>query len=229
MIYSADKVAIVIVSYGRPKLLTQTLDSLSANTDPNLYRLIVVDSGSDAKVRQMLSTRDDIDELVLLKRNAGKPYAWNYGFLSTYNICENEGDELPDYFVFCDSDLYFKPGWLPKFLDIFKRHEYLNLGTVSAYAVPCGEFKIDKTKSDNEVQARRHPPGCCLMINRKTVEAVGLFDSKVKIRGVDTSYTRRLWSAGYINMVLVEGLVEHTGTNQRTWELVSGKSIYFKE
>lgn len=223
--------AIVMVSFGRPALLWKTLDSLKENTEKDSYRLIVVDNGSLNEQRVKLAQRTEIDELVLLGRNAGKPYSWNLGFLMSYNLCIADNDEKPDYFVFCDSDLEFSKEWLPTMMEVYKKYEHLPLGVLSGYLNTVGEFKVDRVNSTEELEIRRHPPGCCLMVSRKVIEAVGLFDSKIKIRGVDTAYTARLWRAGYKNACIRNRgeLVKHTGEKQRTWELISGKPIYKKD
>lgn len=210
-------------------MLWKTLDSLQAHTAVDSYRLILVDNGSDEGLRAKLSQRTEIDELVLLGRNAGKPYSWNLGFLMCYNLCAADGDEIPDYFVFCDSDLEFTPGWLQKMLEIYKRNEHLPLGVVSGYLNACGEFKIDAQASQSDLQIRRHPPGCCWIVKREVIESVGLLDSKAKIRGIDTAYTKRLWREGYKNACVVPSLVKHTGENQTTWELISGTPIYHED
>lgn len=231
MLFTPETPTIVICSFGRSKLLFNTLSSLFENTgDLDSYRLIVVDNGSRRETLNVLyGFQDKIDELILLGRNAGKPYSWNLGISTVYTLDAIEGDSLPDYFVLCDSDIEFTPGWLTKMLHIYKLFEDLPLGVLSGYLTNVGEFKRERFEREGiKIDVRRHPPGCCWLVRRSVIEKVGLFSTNIKIRGVDTVYTRACWHNGYMNAcVYPESLVDHTGHEQRTWDLVTGFPTLF--
>lgn len=224
--------SIVICSFGRSKLLYSMLDSLFENTEKGSFTVVVVDNGSKRSTRDVIMYFSDrIDRVIFLNRNAGKPYAWNLGIMSSYQLCIYDSDLLPDKFVLCDSDLYFNSGWLNNMLNVYSVHEKLPLGVLSGFKNYVGNSKkeIIKAPGGSKLELRRHPPGCCWMISRKVIEKVGLFDSTIRVRGVDTQYSKRLWDAGYHNAcVHPVTVVEHRGEHQRTWNVQTGKVKYYE-
>lgn len=229
------RIPIIIASFGRSDLLRQSLTSLFAaesGATADQCRVIVVDNGSGAETRAVLSEfQGCIDDTVLLKTNKGKPNAWNLGAAMCYQLCTALDEDLPDYFVFCDSDVEYLPGWFPKLLDTYQIFEADDpqFAILSAYQNAVGPHKIKIVNVGTKaIQIRRYPPGCCWMISRRNFEQIGVFDSNILIRGVDTEYTRKAWHAGFKNGVVIPTLVKHMGVQQRTWDLVSGDPIYFK-
>ena len=215
-----------MVSYGRHWLLDHTLDTLFANTDPDKFRLILIDNGSKQPVRDVIAKyTDKIDDLILFNRNAGKPYAQNIGMSHVYNQCLILKDEIPNHFIVCDSDLEFKPGWLEKMTELYHEFEPQKLGCLSGY----NHNKIDSTRVvAGKIHWRPYCPGCCMMFSRQLWEKVGIFDTRMLIRTVDTGYLKRCRVAGYENANVLDTVVDHTGKAYRTFE-TSGNPIYFDE
>jgi glycosyltransferase involved in cell wall biosynthesis len=93
-------------------VLRLCLGSLRAHTDEP-HELLVFDNGSCPEVRAFLADalqEGAIDYLLLSNENLGKAGAWNIVFEAA------PGDVM----AFCDSDIFFKPGWLTEHLRILK-------------------------------------------------------------------------------------------------------------
>lgn len=223
------RIPIIIAVWGRKDLTYQTLKSLFECTqEEEGFRVIVIDNNSSQATKSvLLSFAPQIDELVFLKTNLGKPHAWNLGAAIAYQRSLFNEDQHPDKFVFCDNDLEFTPGWLTQMRNTYDAWEDFPLGVLSGWLNEVGRHKVDvQTKSGARLQLRAHPPGCCVMVSRKVVEAIGLFDSSVLIRGVDTAYNRRATAAGFKNgCVYPDSVVKHMGENSRTWNVKTGDLI----
>lgn len=238
---SIGYVPIIICSYGRSKILYDSLTSLreSINNQENKkglprMRVILVDNGSGEETRSVINAfRDILDDIVLLKENKGKPNAWNLGISMCYNLCTKVGEIVPNYFILCDSDVGFSSTWFAELYKTFvasERHEHFKgkLALMSGFQNIVGKHKIKLVEVDGRtVQERRYPPGCCWIMARRAFETLGLFDSDLLIRGIDTAYCKKAWAAGWSCAVITPTVVSHLGADHRTWDLTSGKSIYF--
>ena len=106
-------------------VLKLCLSSLRATT-PAPFELVVLDNGSCEEVRAELEERfaaHEIDQLLLSRRNLGKVGAWNLLFAAA-------GGELIAY---CDSDIFFRPGWFEASRAIFGA--FPDAGVVTAQAM----------------------------------------------------------------------------------------------
>lgn len=226
-------IPIIIVNFGRSEILKRSLTYFRESMlgEQLAYRLIIVDNQSqDTTWKVMAEFRDLISDLIVLRDNKGKPWAWNVGIAHCYQLCMALGEELPDRFVLCDSDLEYYKNWLGRMDETYNAFADLPLGILSGFLTEVGQHKVQKAeRGDQAMQIRRYPPGCCWMMSRKCLETVGLFDTRILIRSVDTSYCRRVWQAGFKNGVVAPGtVVQHLGEGSRTWDLVTGKTIYIK-
>jgi GT2 family glycosyltransferase len=231
MLKQAARVPIIIVNYGRADIFKQSLTSLfqSDFLDHELHpRVIVIDNEpSDATRDAMFFFKYRINDMVFLLENKGKPHAWNLGISMVYQLCVANGEQLPDYFVFCDSDIVYFKDWFHKMVGTCEAFSDLPIGILGGFMNDVGEHKIRrKRKKGYQIQVRRYIPGCCWIIPRFALEKIGMFDSAIKIRGVDTTYCQRAWRMGFTNgVVSPQTVVKHIGEGLRTWDLVQGYSI----
>jgi len=122
------KVDIVLRTHNNFALTDNCIRSLIANTTKNLYRLIIVDNGSDAPMRKYLnSLKKSIDNVVLILNSV------NYGAV----VASNQGmerflkDNKAKYIMILDNDTEFLKGdcdWLERMLSYFDE----NTGAVGA-------------------------------------------------------------------------------------------------
>jgi glycosyltransferase involved in cell wall biosynthesis len=218
-------IAIIIVAFGRKELMQQTLDSLFATQIDEGDQVIVVDNGSQPELIQMLvSYRDKIDNLILLKQNMGKPYALNLGIHTAMEVCIVTGKKTPDYFLLCDSDLLFvDKDWRQKAVTTYQEHADLPLCALSLVvwsSHPTTDIRKGPTTAINLTP--RWPAGASILVSKQALEKNGLWDTRRFIGTVDTSWFRTALQRGYKHgAVYPIGLVRHTGIQQRSWNLAN--------
>lgn len=222
------EIAIIIVSFGRSKLLKQTLESLFATREKTNYKLYVVDNASGQQTLDVLiKHKNRIDHLVLLNKNQGKPYAWNLGVSIAKERCKVLKASAPDYYLFCDNDLLFHQNWQQVLLDTYEEHRQNHkLCGLSAVIWPphLENAKVMGTNPKTQMSVYRYPPGCCVLMSKEAYSDIGNWDTTRLIRTVDTSYFRNAFEKGYINgSVYPTTLVEHTGAKFRSWHNGTGK------
>jgi len=228
------KLAIIICSFGRSDLLSETLSSLEATTDRRHYSLFVVDNASGQLVQDVLEYhKKNIDFLAKLNVNAGKPYALNLGALIANNLMLDSREKniarKPSMYLFCDSDIEFTEGWYDKMMNTFITYHNYDFGQGKKFGCLSGFLYRPTGNKMNlegyEVYIKPFPPGCCMLMPRFVYEDVGQFDQRRLIRTVDTSYYKVMRSKNYIVGAISPSVILHRGKNRRSWELRSGKPI----
>ncbi|MFA7286928.1 MAG: glycosyltransferase family A protein [Patescibacteria group bacterium] len=218
--------AVIIVSFGRAELLKHTLDSLlNSNYDPAQVSITVVDNGSQPEVVSLLTHyRPQIHNLVLLRNNRGKPYAWNLGARVAQEQCDAVQIPSIDYFLFCDSDLDFKLGWHETLTTAYKEHQNLPLCGLSGMRWPSHKLDALQTGPTTQINVVRFPPGCCILMSAEAYRRNGPWDTKRLIRTVDTCYFRNAFARGWKNASIhPNSVIDHTGRTSRTWHIQTGK------
>jgi glycosyltransferase involved in cell wall biosynthesis len=126
-----EKITVVIVTYipflagyfsEGLDVLRVCLESLRANTE-RPYDLLVFDNGSAPEVVAYLEdghAKDEIDYLILSRKNLGKGGAWDILFPAAPG----------EIIAYADGDVYFHPGWLPRALTILET--FPRVGMVSS-------------------------------------------------------------------------------------------------
>ena len=218
--------AVVIVSFGRTALMKRTLDTLfNSKFNSKKVTITVVDNNSQPETIVMLTDyRDHINNLILLRENRGKPYAWNLGARIAQERCIVSKIVPPKYFLFCDSDLDFKVGWHTKLTTAYEEHKNLPLCALSGMRWPAHKLNELQTGPTTQVNVVRFPPGCCIFMSAEVFRANGPWDTNRLIRTVDTRYYRNAQRRGFRNASIhPDTVINHTGRTSRTWHLKTGK------
>ena len=179
---SAPLVSVVIPAYNAEAFLGETLDSVLAQTYPNL-EIIVVDDGSTDATPQLLENYSDRIR-VLRQANAGQAAARNYGARETHG----------ELLAFLDSDDLWDPDKITRQVDLLARFP-------EALAVYCDHRTIDdqgRLLASSAVLSYPRPSGDILMalllgsciitpglvlLQRQAFEAAGGFDKTSFMRG----------------------------------------------
>ncbi|GAF96525.1 unnamed protein product, partial [marine sediment metagenome] len=195
--------------------------------DPKRVSVTVVDNGSPKETVQVITDhRHKIDNLVLLNKNMGKPYALNLG-VSIVNETDVVMEHTsPKYYLFCDNDLSFKTGWIDVMLSTYEEHEEgMNLCALSGVRWPRHQLCL-KQGATRQINEYRFPPGCCLLMSADSHDKVGKWDTKKLIMCVDTNYLRRATHLGYKHgSVHPDSVIDHTGKAARSWSIKNGVPI----
>lgn len=176
------KTDIIVVHWNEPKRLRKLVDSIFMNTDPGLYRLLLIDNGSQEDIRPYFESLPSTVEKICLDKNIGFAGAFNCGLKLVIN----------DYVVRMDHDVIVAGNWLeqlhknmrktgadiigPKIVSkeglIFSAGSYVFSETEYGN-VHCGEPDLcqreDLTECDMLI-------GACWLMNRKTLDCVGFTD-----------------------------------------------------
>ena len=213
-------IGIIIVSYGRSELLDKTLESLFENTiDANVC---IVDNGSGQSVIDVLiKYNSQLSHVHLLKENKGKSYAWNKGAYY-WDI-----NKYITHYLFCDSDIIFKPNWQKDMMDVYNEFYPDGLGILSGFD-HNRKGQIIK-KNGFKLLKKRYPPGCCILMHRNVYDVVGKFDESIKIGTVDTRYITEALKCRWWSANVTPTAIEHIGQEQRTfkWDKGQGKTTEF--
>lgn len=221
-------IGIIIVSWGRSELLEGTLSSLFLNTTGQA-NVCIVDNGSEKETIDVIEKwRDHFGHVCLFAENEGKPRALNYGveFFKKFPDIE--------YYLFCDSDLYFKPNWNIEMLEHHKAFESykdkhgMTLGSLSGFKFSNqGQHHVSNGK---KIIIYPYPAGCCMLVKKETHEKIGKFKEDRLIRMVDVDYYRRMKIHHnlYAGSMFPNSVIDHTGVNIRTFNAETGKSVYHR-
>ena len=226
-----SEVSVIMVTWGRAELLKTTLASYFETVNSTRATLTIIDNGSQQPTIDVLMRyRSRINTLILLNENLGKPAALNIGIGSGMQEAIKAGYSKPEYFLFCDSDLFFHKNWLSIMVNTYAEHKVLDdgrpLGGLSGYIHAPHQLKLHTGKQTiiNEI---KYPAGCCLMMSREVILRNGQWDTRRLIRTVDTSYMRNMVVRGYANAaVYPKTVIQHIGKRDRTWHIATGKPKY---
>lgn len=122
------KVAVITVSWNRLEYLQRTIDTLH-KTAGYEFNHFIVDNGSEDGTKMFLSDHAIVDGFgyVLLEKNHGVPYAYNY-VLNSLARGDLQGGGLLEYdlVVLTDNDCEFiTQGWLKTIVDLYERESKL--------------------------------------------------------------------------------------------------------
>jgi GT2 family glycosyltransferase len=141
----ALKVNIVMITYNRPRLAVQALETLRQNTDPELYTLTVMDDGSD----EAPNNKEWAQQFPGLGQYQ---FAWNAERCGILSRLRNYGVKLSedkfdrgDWLYFTDNDMYFTPRWLECLVECSEASERYGFGLWGAYNHPYNLPKVDAT------------------------------------------------------------------------------------
>ena len=137
-------------------VLKLSLYSLLRHTN-HPFSLMVFDNGSCDEVVSFLrglQVGGKIDYLFLSDKNIGKVGAWNVIF----------GSAQSEYIAYADSDVYYKPGWLRKHIEVFEC--FPNVGTVTGQP-----RRRRSTFSENSLRIAREIPDLDVQIGKYIPES----------------------------------------------------------
>ncbi|MEJ5366489.1 MAG: glycosyltransferase [Desulfosoma sp.] len=197
--------------------VTDCLLSLFAHTPENLYRLIVIDDGSDAFTRQRLHALLFSRANVSVHRNQE-----NLGFVKSCNKGMMMGDA--PFIVLLNSDVVVPPEWLERLLicaasdnRIASVNPLTNYASQISIPMPPGTDFIALDSWLSRTRAGKISDvvtgvGFCMLLRRSALQVVGFFDERYG-RGYceDSDLCMRLTSHGYRTVVAENVFVYHKG------------------
>ena len=200
----------IIPVYNRPNEIKELLASLSQQTYPKPFEIVIVEDGSTISSKEeVMAFRDRLNITYLQKENSGPGDSRNYGMERAKG----------NYFIVLDSDCILPPQYLREadisltegFVHCFggpdAAHEsFSNVQKAINYAMTSifstGGIRGSKS-SVNKFQPRSFNMG----ISKEAFENVGGYG---KIHpGEDPDLTIRIWNKGYETKLIPEAFVYH--------------------
>lgn len=211
------KVSVVIPFFNHLRESQEMWESLKATIPADLdHEFILVDDASSDGTREWLwSLRGGHNHVILLERNAGYAHAINTG------VRNASGDVL----IFGNSDLVFKPGWLPPMLKILFADD-LAAGVVGGvqFRVEDGSLDhagmtLDLTGKWVHLHQLTQPilpflevpavTGACIAVRRTDFDRVGGLDESYRNGGEDVDFCFRVAREGLLSYVALESHTAH--------------------
>ncbi len=173
--YQDDHVSIITPAYNAAEYISETIESVLAQTYPNWEMLIVNDCSTDntEEIVQSYTDKDERIKLINLTKNSGAAIARNTAIKNAKGR----------YIAFLDSDDLWKKEKLQKHLKFMKQNGYAF--TFTAYE----HFKSNKEKRKNKVAAPKNLKysdalkgnqiGCLtVMLDRKQISKIEFTEQK---------------------------------------------------
>ncbi len=219
------KVSIIILNWNGKKFLKNCLDSLAQLTYPQV-EIIVVDNNSTDGSQEFVKT--NYQKVVLIENKE------NYGFAKGNNIGLKAS--TGDYILILNNDTIVTPNFLNSLIKDFENNPTIaclqpqirlsgnrqlldGVGaflTFAGFLYHFGYLKDRMQAKYNKKMKIFSAKGACMLLRRKAIEKVGLFDEDFFIFFEETDLCFRLWLAGYSVVYEPESVIYHLGGGDTT-------------
>lgn len=205
---------IIMVVYNQLKYTEACLNSLYRNTNPESFRLLLIDSGSDKETKDFLKNykkKAPNMELIISDENIG----WCKGLNEGFKYLKPDSD----YVVWCNNDVLFEDNWLPKMIKHFKGGVGA-VGPTSNYV--CGRQWVGYNCGQYEEVA---PVliGFCLMFRREIINIVGDIDERFGLGGSEEyDYLIRVGINTSLGCIIARDVYVHHFGSKTLWNMVGG-------
>jgi len=181
-----------LVSWNRPKMTELVIKTIHRNTNPDDFRLVVLDNHSDDVVVAMLGDLAEngfVDELITSDVNFGLESARQTLFKETQT----------EFFVDIDNDCLPPPDWLPAQLELMQKYEdFAAISQRTQVMIGTGNIFEDTDQNGMDITDFPHPGGSFRMMRTEAVNRVGGWDRESSGRGSEEKYIcGKLRDAGY--------------------------------
>jgi GT2 family glycosyltransferase len=219
----SDHVTIIIPNYNGAKLITNCLRSVLQTNYPN-FNVIIVDDGSTDESVELIKTefrKESRIQIIQNPKNMGVAYSRN----KALQFAQGE------LIAFLDNDTEVEPNWLIELVKTIQTDQ--KIGAVQSLI-----FDIDNRKKIQCAGRLLVPPlywdisirqlsnninicafGAAMLIRKRVIFEVGLFDPHLDYGTEDVELSHRLWLKGYRVVLCPNSIVYH-------WSKPMSKRIY---
>lgn len=202
------KIAIVILNWNGYKDTSECIISLQKTTFDN-YQIFVVDNGSIQDDYLLLNKNFPEIEIIRSESNLGFTGGNNLGI--EYAMKMN-----PDYFLLLNNDTIVEPNFIRPLLDVFEKEKNAGIAApqINYFYEPekiwTAGGKISRLRGSgfdhsdqiynstkSEIRHVTFVSGCCMLIKKKVLEKIGLFDDNYFLYIEDADLCCRTTQAGY--------------------------------
>lgn len=223
-------VSVIIPMYNGANTIRRAIESVLDQTYKNIEIIVVDDSSTDASAQIVGEYISDRVKLIVLPQNSGANAARNIG------IREANGD----YIAFQDSDDEWFPTKLEAQMDYVLENNlqavfcpYYLVDEYSVRQVPSKQIiAYMQDRSVREVLHERNVIGTpTLLVHRKVIEHVGMFDEKLP-RFQDYDLAIRIsqkYDIGFVSQVLVNAYNIDVGISQNNSAYIEAVQMLYKK
>ncbi|MCK4818221.1 glycosyltransferase family 2 protein, partial [bacterium] len=206
-----NKCDIVIPVWNELVMTKECLESIYKNTRTD-YRLIIIDNGSDEETKEYFRAISHKSKfkvtLIRNKKNIGALKALNQGM----NLSDAE------FVCLLNNDTQVTDGWLTEMIKVAESSEDIGIVNANSNTFGCRpkrrqplEILARELKSySGEYSELAWASGFCMLIKRKLIQEVGLFD---EIYGMgtfeDADFCKRAQDLGYLSVCAKAAYVYH--------------------
>ena len=219
------EVSIVVLNWNGKKFLKNCLDSLAQLTYSRV-EIIVVDNNSKDGSQEFVRTNYQNAILIENKENYGFAKGNNIGFEASTGdyvlILNNDTIVTPNFLEPLIKDFEDDPeiACLQPQIRLFENKQLLDgVGaflTLTGFLYHFGYLKDRMLSKYNKKIKIFSAKGACMLLRRKAIEKVGLFDEDFFIFFEETDLCFRLWLAGYSVVYEPESVIYHLGGGDTT-------------
>lgn len=209
-------VYIIILNWNGLKDTIECIESLKKNDYPN-FQIVVVDNGSDTDVEQ-LSRINEI-RLIRLSDNIGFSGGNNVGI--KYAI-ENKAD----YVMLLNNDTIVNNDFLSVLINASQNYSaslftpiikyysspekvWYGGGSISKFRGSAFDTRDRKLQDFTKEEFVEFASGCCILINRKVFEEIGLWDENYFLYLEDADFCKRSIDAGHLILLVPASQILH--------------------
>jgi len=220
-LFNSPFVSIIILNYNGKIFLDECLTSIF-NTKYENFEIILVDNGSsDGSVEYVKEKYGEKEKLRILALNK------NMGFAKG----NNEGFKIAkgEYIIFLNNDVRVEENWLKELVKVMEENS--NIGAaqpkillddgIHIDAAGCfidymgrvyqrGVFEKDKGQY-NSMDEVFYAKGAAIIVKRKVLEEVGVFDPNYFLYYEETDLCWRIWLKGYKVVYVQNSIIYHKG------------------
>lgn len=209
-------ISIIIPTWNNKKDVLECLDSLSYLNYPN-YEIIVVDNGSTDGTQEEIKKKFPEVRLIRSEKNLGVPGGRNLGIKNARG----------EYFFFLEEDVVVEPNVLNELLIVAQNDERIGIVCPKIYYYHnlnkiwlISDSVSLTTSRPNRVIGKVYDKGqfdqvmeinssCILLVKRKVIESVGMYDPTFFALWDDRDFCLRVKRSGYKIMYNPRGKVWH--------------------
>lgn len=197
--------AIVLTKTSSETIYRMTLDCISSliqQADSRVFSIsiVVVESEGDSPFIYSAATK-------VIKPD--EPF--NFHRFLNFGI---QSEPMSDWYLLCNNDLLFLPGWLKEIELVIERRP--DLGSLSPISPTCKDQKpyISYSNSRNTTfvlgyDRRKQLSGWCIMAKRETLEKIGGLDERFSFYFADDDYALSLRRLNILHALVIPSRVIH--------------------
>lgn len=191
------KVSVIIPCYNAHAFLGRALESIRAQTLPDIEIIVVDDGSTDANTRAYLQTLGD-DVRLVRQENKGLPGARNTGFR----------EALGEFVLPLDCDDWIEPTFLAKAIDLLDDNPDWAYAFAHILLEGNEAGVLKKTYNFFEQLFLNHVP-YCLLIRKQAWKHVGGYDESMRRGCEDWEFNLRLGISGLFGIAIPEPLFHY--------------------